>query len=139
MRIVKIQNILKMMTTESIHTCIWMASVMLVMFTTTINLQTALSLDRYLAVCHPLTYFVHKGSGYKKRIIFACVFIGTSFGLWPALGWNSGIMKYGCYVMDVLSSSYSLFLTTWSLACTITIIVFHVLIYKSLKENVSFN
>lgn len=125
-----------MMTTKNIQTCIWMASIMLVMFTTIINLQTALSVDRYYAVCHPLTYFVNKESGYRKRIILACAFLGIMFGLWPALGWNSGIMKYGCYVMDVLSSSYSLFLTTWSLGCTTTIIVFHVLIYKSIKENV---
>lgn len=130
--------VFKMMTTKSIQTCVWMASIMLVMFTTTINLQTALSVDRYFAVCHPLTYFVNKESGYRKRIIFACCFVGTTFGLFPALGWNSNTMQFGCYVMDVLHPSYSLFLTSWSLSCTTTIILFHALIYKSIKQNVSF-
>lgn len=116
--------------------CVWMMSLVIVMFGVTINLLVALSVDRYWAICHPMSYFVVKNAGFKKWIIVSCVALGVVLGSLPALGWSNSSI-YSCYVVDVLSFGFMFLCCLWTLGSTLLIIILYGLIYKEISEHVS--
>lgn len=89
-----------------------------------INLQVALSVDRFWAVCFPLSYHINKNSKYKKWIIWLCVLIAVFVGTVP-------IALKTEY--DGINHAFS----TWALVSTATIIVLYGFILRSLKNYVS--
>lgn len=117
--------------------CIWMTSLIFVLFGISINLLVALSANRYWAVCHPTSYYTSKESGYKKWIILSAFSIGTLLGSFPALGWNSGKFDGNCYLVDLVSFSYLLLCCFWTLLSSLVIIVLYGFIYKALAKHVS--
>lgn len=89
-----------------------------------INFQVALSVDRFWAVCYPLSFHVHKDSGHKKWIILFCIALAGLIGVVPiALG------------KDYVGMNHAF--STWALMATATIVVLHCFIIKTIQDYVS--
>lgn len=96
--------------------------ILLAMFFITINLQVVMSVNRYWAVCHPLSYYVHKNSGYKKRTIAFCVTLG--------------ILEVGSQLVN--HKVFHILFSLWVLMATTAIVTCYVFILKSLSLRVRY-
>lgn len=74
-----------------------------------LNLHTALSIDRYWAICFPFSYLVEKKLGHKKWIIIICVLSGLCLGMLQMTGWNSGCRS----INEYFSRGYLIVLSAW--------------------------
>ena len=63
----------------------WQSATSKAVFLTPVNLQIAMSFDRFRAVCYPLSYQVQKGKGYEKLIIGMSVACGLLCGYYYAV------------------------------------------------------
>lgn len=97
-------------------------------FLMSLNLQVALSADRYWAVCHPLSYHKNKELGHKKWIIIVCVIAAIIGGNALGYAWFSDTIQVALflYICLVLTSSFA-----------VAICIINVLIDRSIRDQVS--
>lgn len=108
----------------------------MIVFTIVINLIVALSADRYWAICHPISYFTIKDSGYKSKVILACIVLGMISGISPAMG-HRNLLAENCYFVSILSYDCLIFSSFLLSASCSVIVVFYALIYKTLSDQVN--
>ncbi|XP_064459550.1 adenosine receptor A2a-like [Ornithodoros turicata] len=69
--------------------CVAMLSFLIVLCTVSILHLVAVSLDRYWAILHPMTYKRLASTSIVVRVIAACWVLGCVVGFMPLFGWNS--------------------------------------------------
>lgn len=62
--------------------CLWMTSLLLVLTTASILQLVCVSIDRYWAICHPISYHLRE-TRYAQYVIVVCWLSGIAFGLTP--------------------------------------------------------
>lgn len=97
--------------------------------TVSFNLQLGLAVDRYWAVCHPMSYFTNKDSGYRNMIILACV--GYSVFEFTV------VVCFEFMQMSKLESAFRTFSTVVFASSIVAIIVLYLLMRESLTKQVS--
>jgi len=108
-----------------------------------VNLQVALSLDRFWAVRFPISYFQSKVYGYKKWTILICVLLGFSigslhsFGLGDCIDEDDEVIDASKCGMDNIGANHQIIFGAWILTSTLTIIVLNGIILAALMQRVS--
>ncbi|CRL00423.1 CLUMA_CG013689, isoform A [Clunio marinus] len=114
--------------------CLVLNSVLLSVFAVSHFSLLGVSIDRYWAVCYPLTYHV-KGSTLTKFMISCCWILGILFGFLPVFGWNSGHFENICDLRVIADLNYLLFVcVTLSFTSTLTMIVLYSFIYRAILK-----
>jgi hypothetical protein len=99
----------------------------------------AVSVDRFWAVCYPVTYHVKSTSSTKIIIIFCWIF-GILFGFLPVFGWNSGHFDNKCDLRVIADFNYLLVVcVAIAFTSTVIIIVLYALIYRAVLKQVGRN
>lgn len=113
--------------------CLTFISFLLGILSVSIFSLVAVSVDRYLALCHPIFYRQSFYARATKRIIGICWFL-CIIGLFPLFGWNTGtFVDNRCHPSIVLSFGYIIFLSiTVSCIPTTFIVVIYFLIFKGI-------
>lgn len=96
-----------------------------VMFMTLINLQVALSVDRYVAVCHPIKYFVYRASGHKKWVVLGCVVIGIFVGMMSILPCFRDDQLCEKFKFFSLDHEFRIFFAVWAIILATLIVSFN--------------
>lgn len=115
--------------------CMIMLPAVLVLFSISINMLIAVASDRYLAICHPISYFKLKGSGRIKWIISLCVVSGIITGIIPIF-WNNGYDDK-CQTTHILPELYMLLCCCVVFGSSAFITIQYFLIYRTIKIQVS--
>lgn len=116
--------------------CIVLGSINIFVNVVQINLIIALSVDRYWAVCHPVSYFQWRNSNHKTWIILGSVFLGALIGTIPLIEWHEKVFEI-CFPENIFSPRFLNFCSVFMVfSCTI-IVTIYTLIYKSISAHVS--
>jgi 7 transmembrane receptor (rhodopsin family) len=120
--------------------CVWTISPITILFSVILNLLNALSADRYWAICHPISYMVHKNSGFTKWIISLYIFVGVVIGSLPVLGMNTVEddydYVYACLATEVFSTSFLCICCLWTIGTTSVIIVLNGFVIAAIRKRV---
>lgn len=96
----------------------------------------AVSVDRYWAICRPVTYHVRSTTTTKIIIVF-CWITGFLFGFLPMFGLNSGKLNNECDLRAIVDFNYILGIcVTVAPSCAIIIIVLYYRIYRAVVNQV---
>ncbi|CRL01069.1 CLUMA_CG014328, isoform A [Clunio marinus] len=116
--------------------CLMLYSFLLSFFAVSMFSLVAVSVDRFWAVCFPITYHVADTS-IAKLAIFCCWFSGLVVGFLPLFGWNSGSFHNKCDIRVVISMNYLLIaVVAIAFTSTLIIIILYVLIYRAVIKQV---
>ena len=97
----------------------------------------AVSIDRYIAICHPLTYRKIICTRTTSVIIGVCWVLGM-IGFIPLLWWNVGSQMDRCRPVNILDFYYIIFLCIFvSIIPTAIIIVIYILIFHKIITQVN--
>lgn len=88
--------------------CLFFKSFQLAQFATSMFSIVAITVDRYLAICRPMSYCSKSTRGSKIAITFCWIF-GFTLGFLPFFGWNSGLTSYKCDIINVIDLHYFLY------------------------------
>jgi ABC-type multidrug transport system permease subunit len=117
--------------------CLLLNSFLLAVFAVSMFSLLAVSVDRFWAVCYPVTYHVKSTSSTKIIIIFCWIF-GILFGFLPVFGWNSGQFDNKCDLRVIADFNYLLVVcVAIAFTSTVIIIVLYALIYRAVLKQVS--
>lgn len=114
-------------------------SFLLGIFTVSIYSILSVSIDRYVAICHPLFY--HKSVGTKTTIIsiITCWLLGIA-GFLPLFGWQNRMNKDSCDQRQILDDNYIIFFSTFAAFFpTVILIGLYVSIYRKICGQVRLN
>lgn len=110
--------------------CLWITSIYLVLTTASIFQLVFVAIDRYWAICRPISY--HKRTTkFTKSIIVICWVIGLIIGSNPLF---TNLTGNACNLHTV----YNTILTSLAGISTVIITVLYLLMYRALKEQVKF-
>lgn len=108
--------------------CLWLASFFLALTAASILQLVFVSVDRFWAICHPISYHTRPPS-YAKIIICMCWIAGIIFGCIPLFNkWTAD----NCALHD---SHYQL-LSSLGIVSAVIIIILYILIYKAFLKHV---
>lgn len=118
-----------------------MALIFNVFFAITIGLVVAMAIDRYWAVCHPISYHNSCSFGFQKWAVFTCVLAGLLpiiIGSIPQLSWkNENITS--CRIVEILSYGLLTYVSCYIFGAAFIIIILYGCIYRSVSKNVSYD
>lgn len=123
--------------------CVWIVSITLVVFDVTINLLLFVSLDRYLAICHPKLYGEFILSGFRKCIlpisvaIPSLIAIGLGLEVLPVLDWDEPNYTGTCNMLSLLRGGLVYVACFLMFGSTLAIVILYGLIFKELATFVS--
>lgn len=92
--------------------CLILFSFALAMYTVSVYTLVAVSLDRYVAICHPLYYETSVGTRETRRTVAICWCMGA-IGLLPVFGWKDDHLSKEdekCHPKDVLDFNFIIFM-----------------------------
>ena len=115
--------------------CLYLSSFCTGVFIVSLFALLAVSIDRFWAVCYPLTYHV-RDANLAKAGIAVCWIFGLALGSLPVLGWNSGQWDGLCDYRVITDLNYLLFMCALTFTPAMTIIVLYVLIYREIMNQV---
>lgn len=117
--------------------CLLLNSFLLAVFAASHFSLVAVSIDRYWAVCDPVTYHV-RTERVTKLIILMCWIMGIIVGFMLSFGWNSGNSAYRCDLRTIVDFNY-LYFVCFAIAfpSTLIILVLYFLIYRAILKQVS--
>lgn len=117
--------------------CLLLNSFLLSVFAASLFSLVAVSIDRYWAVCDPVTYHV-RTTRLTKVIICFCWILGAVTGFLPYFGWNSGLSAERCDLRTIADFNYLLFVCVLiGFVATLVILVLYLLIYRAILRQVS--
>lgn len=120
---------------HDLQLCVLLNSFLLAGFAVSMFSILAVSIDRFWAVCYPMTYHV-KNASIAKMSVAVCWVLGIFLGFLPAFGWNSKEFHNKCDLRVVADFNFLLFICVIDFLSTITIIVLHTLIYRAILKQV---
>jgi len=98
--------------------------------------QLVPAIDRYWAICDPVSYHV-RTNRVTKIIIFFCWLLGGITGF-LLFGWNSGMSAERCDLRTIVDFNYLLFVCVLiGFVATLVILVLYLLIYRAILKQVS--
>lgn len=105
-------------------------------FATSMFCLTAISYDRYRAVCHPLSYHV-SGTNRTKIVIALCWIFGFLCGFIPTFAWKDGVIDDKCDLRIMADLNYLLYMCGLHTVLSVVIImILYVLIYRAILKQV---
>jgi hypothetical protein len=117
--------------------CLLLNSFLLAIFAASLFSLVAVSIDRYWAICDPVSYHV-RTNRVTKIIIFFCWVLGGITGFLPYFGWNSGMSAERCDLRTIADFNYLLFVCVMiGFVATLVILVLYLLIYRAILKQVS--
>lgn len=117
--------------------CLWLTSVEIALGTVSFVSITAVSIDRFFAICHPIKYHKRNNPMKTKSAVLFCWLLGI-IGFLPALGWNSGKYENKCDPRVILSLSYVIFLCiSVAIIPTIILAVAFFMVFRKISQVVS--
>lgn len=117
--------------------CLTLYSVFMVFYKASMFSILAVSIDRFWAICYPISYHV-KSAAPTRNIILACWIVALIDGLLPLFGWNSGEFDNQCDIRVVLDLNYLLYACVpLCLLATVVIVVLHILVYLTIRKQVN--
>ena len=124
---------------EQFTACLMMNSVLLLLCTGSIFSLVAVTIDRFWAIIHPLTYPIRMTPKTAKLVLLVSWVMATIIGLLPVMGWNLGQPAHPrCFFMEVIDTSYLVFLYfSTILAPSAFLAVVYFKIYQAVKYQVS--
>lgn len=113
-----------------------LVSVNIMMNSVQINLILAVTIDRYIAVCHPIFYFQTRNSSRKKWIVFACFVFGIIPGSIAILEHHDTDFS-SCSLKNVVTINYLYYCTFCTVLPSIAITMTYAFINKAISKRVS--
>jgi 7 transmembrane receptor (rhodopsin family) len=99
-----------------------------------LNIQLAMSADRVLVICFPMTYYKYKDMEYSKWVVQLCFAFGIIFGsvyLFVELSNKTAINSFDPEV----DMNYKTFIAIWATIVTAFIVAFNIsVIYSTLRR-----
>jgi adenosine receptor A2a len=107
---------------------------MMAMFKISIFSLVAVSFDRFIAICYPMTYQTIS-TRLIKTVITVCWLAAIILGFLPSLGWNSGKLDGFCSLPSVADFNYTFYITACiDLVSALAIAVFYFMIYREIVK-----
>lgn len=124
---------------RNFYGCLFMNSLLLLLCTSSIFSLVAVTMDRYWAIMHSLTYSAKANHKKTLLVIFLCWVLASGVGLLPLFGWNKGRPpEPRCIFMEVIDQPYLAFIFFATiLAPSIFMSCVYALIYKEIHKQVS--
>ncbi|KAK7507030.1 hypothetical protein BaRGS_00001881 [Batillaria attramentaria] len=93
---------------HNFYGCLLISSLVVIFTMCSVTSLTAVTLDRYLAICHPYSYRRRMTFRVTISVVVVSWVVGILFGLVPLMGWNKGKenFKGACYFWDVICLEY---------------------------------
>lgn len=119
------------------NVCVYLLSILIGVYSTSIFSLIAVSVDRYWAICHPVSYRNSKGTRLTKCITASCWIIGMIFGSLPAIGWKNKDFDGNCYATSIADFSFLLASCIINCSATLGIIGLYGFIFSAINKQVS--
>ena len=121
------------------HLCLVMNSILMLLCTGSILSLVAVTVDRFWAIVHPLTYAGDMTKRKAKLIICGCWILASIIGLLPAAGWHRcRPSQPRCFFMEVMDFRYLTFVYFATIVCPVLFIAFvYALIFRAVRTQVS--
>lgn len=99
-------------------------------YATLTHCLVAVSIDRYWAICHPVSYQNSKGMGMSRYIILFCWILGMVTGFMPVFGLSNKEFAGHCNMTNIVDIDYLLAMTVFTCCGSIvTMVILYSLIY----------
>jgi len=116
-----------------------MNSAIMLFCTGSILSLVAVTVDRYWAIVHPMTYTVDMTKKRAKIVIACCWVLAAIIGLLPAAGWyRCRPPEQRCFFMEVMDIRYLVFVYFTTIVCPVLFMaVVYSRIYNVVRKQVS--
>ncbi|KAK7507025.1 hypothetical protein BaRGS_00001876 [Batillaria attramentaria] len=96
---------------RNFYGCLLMNTLVVIFTMCSVTSLTAVTLDRYLAICHPFTYIRKMTFRVTISVVVVSWVVGILFGLVPLMGWNKGKenFKGACEFQVVICLEYMVY------------------------------
>ena len=118
--------------------CLLMNSVLMLLCTGSILSLVAVTVDRFWAIVHPLTYGVDMTKRRANVVIGICWTLAAIIGLLPVAGWNRGVPSdHRCFFMEVMDFRYLAFVYFATIVGPVVFMaIVYVIIYRVVRRQV---
>lgn len=117
--------------------CIFLQSIIMVLGTASIFMLVSVSIDRYWAIIHPLSYKVRVTDWVVCGIISFVWIVSIAIGFFPMMGWNKGYYPE-CFFLEVMDLSYLVFIFGGTiLPSAVFLLAVYIRIYLEVRKKVS--
>jgi adenosine receptor A2a len=119
--------------------CLLMNSVLMLLCTGSILSLVAVTVDRFWAIVHPLTYAVDMTKRRAIIVIACCWTLASIIGLLPAAGWYRCVPpEPRCFFMEVMDFRYLAFVYFATIVCPVLFMaVVYAVIFRAVRLQVS--
>ena len=124
---------------KNFEACLFMNSLLLLLCTGSIFSLVAVTMDRYFAILHPMTYTTTSSKSTARVVIGVSWILASVVGLLPLMGWNLGRPPVPrCFFMEVIDLKYLVFIYFITMLLPVAFLaIVYVKIYRVVREQVS--
>jgi adenosine receptor A2a len=121
------------------HLCLLMNSVLMMLCTGSILSLVAVTVDRFWAIVHPLTYAADMTKRRAKFVIACCWILAAIIGLLPVAGWYRCVPpEPRCFFREVMDFRYLAFVYFATIICPVLFMAMvYIVIYRAVRLQVS--
>lgn len=123
---------------RNFHLCLVMNSLLMLLCTGSILSLVAVTVDRFWAIVHPMTYSVDMTKRRATAVIACCWTLAAIIGLLPVAGWyRCRPPEPRCFFMEVMNFRYLTFVYFATIVCPVLFMaVVYGMIYRIVKQQV---